>query len=529
MKIKNFISDNFILLIVLLLGFVWTFTFPLYETNDESNHFIRAYEISEGKIFTHQKPVSIDDIATVAFNGCSNEQLDREQNFEICYGSILPKSIADSYLKFFYDRSGPDVTHSTLKYNLENPIPLDKNGEQILYPNRQTTAYSPIPYLAPALAITLLQPFNPTVSTLFYMSRIANVLLATFLLWLTLRIAYSSSANVKLVSIYIAIAIGALSKQTALVFMLVPFAFQAYQLLMFKREKILPAKNAKSLKSAASKSAASKSVPAKSKSVAAKSSKSSKSVPNKKSNSYKYYELLYPLIPLAGVEIWNKLYNALSMKTMDPFYNLFDGSMPDFHIYLMHHPFEMVQKFAEQFFGLFSEKGIGELEKTANNLVWYTTFKDFQPNWAMYLFVGMLIAIAIYYKKFEAIMLFPALMFSYISMGTDLVANFMIIISFVLSMHYIKANKIGTPVMFRAVSYLTAFLYFIGTYFAIWLIFTPEFAGEIWGVQGRYFVVLLPIFALLSKQKDTPKYVNIFFIFGVVMMQLSIILSMIYV
>jgi len=42
----------------------------------------------------------------------------------------------------------------------------------------------------------------------------------------------------------------------------------------------------------------------------------------------------------------------------------------------------------------------------------------------------------------------------------------------------------------------TGLAYILGVYFICYLVFTPHDVGSVWGVQGRYFVPLLPLLAI---------------------------------
>src|SRR5262249_28237825 len=43
----------------------------------------------------------------------------------------------------------------------------------------------------------------------------------------------------------------------------------------------------------------------------------------------------------------------------------------------------------------------------------------------------------------------------------------------------------------------TILCYTIAVYFICYLVFTPLEAGSVWGVQGRYFVPILPLVAII--------------------------------
>ncbi len=56
-----------------------------------------------------------------------------------------------------------------------------------------------------------------------------------------------------------------------------------------------------------------------------------------------------------------------------------------------------------------------------------------------------------------------------------------------------------TPATRRSVAIAaatTGLAYILGVYLICYLVFTPHDVGSVWGVQGRYFVPLLPLLAI---------------------------------
>lgn len=135
--------------LMLLFGIVFIILLRPLGTPDEPNHFVRAYEVAEGKVFDHKDGKS----------GCVNEvgEVSRVVNSP---ASAMPKSVASftSLNRNMY----------SLPKQFDQPL---NSREQVNVCGRQTQANSPIGYLPQALAILLLRPFNTPPVIMDYMAR----------------------------------------------------------------------------------------------------------------------------------------------------------------------------------------------------------------------------------------------------------------------------------------------------------------------------------------------------------------------
>ena len=147
----------------LSLGFgcLFVFLIPPFQSPDEPNHLLRAYQVSEGGFFP--------------------------ENTDHRLGGTLPVSLAavrDSflYLKMNYAaRTGRDAIFRNLQ------TPLEPARRAFLdFPN--TAVYAPTAYLPQAGAIALLRPLGATPLQLLYAARLANLLVWILLIGVAIRL-----------------------------------------------------------------------------------------------------------------------------------------------------------------------------------------------------------------------------------------------------------------------------------------------------------------------------------------------------
>lgn len=139
LKYNLFISMSFLLFIFSTIFF---YIFPLGVEPDAMNHFLRAYEISEGKFITPKK-----DIGKLGVD-------------------YLPKA-----LEKYYDSESTIDTKDLKEYSFLN-----------------TAVYSPISYLPQSIGITIAKNFTNKTKNIFYFSRgiasITNILVCLFAIYL---------------------------------------------------------------------------------------------------------------------------------------------------------------------------------------------------------------------------------------------------------------------------------------------------------------------------------------------------------
>ncbi len=172
-KIQYYFSDNnlrikpeiFFIIYLFFFGLPILFITPPYQSPDEMNHFLRAYQIAEGQMIAMKK---------------DNRS-----------GGEIPVSVYESIRPFIYLRWKENA-----KIKKEEILSVLKNSfssqPRLFYDFPNTSLYSPIPYIPHSLAIKigLMLKLNPLL--LLYLSRIFS-----FLFW-GITIFYS----IKIIPIY---------------------------------------------------------------------------------------------------------------------------------------------------------------------------------------------------------------------------------------------------------------------------------------------------------------------------------------
>ena len=158
---KNIKFEKLFVCTVLILGLAYVFVIPMYRGHDEHAHFFKAYEISTGVFNT---PI-INEHSITTIPSAFFDVLHEDYNTEERYINAT-----------YYD----DVIRSAgVEVDEENTITV--GGEYM-------AVYSPLPYIPQALTIRIMSLFTDNLLIIFYMTRIVNLLVSVFLLYLTIKI-----------------------------------------------------------------------------------------------------------------------------------------------------------------------------------------------------------------------------------------------------------------------------------------------------------------------------------------------------
>lgn len=158
---KNIKFEKLFICTVLVLGLAYVFVIPMYRGHDEHAHFFKAYEISTGVFNT---PI-INEHSITTIPSAFFDVLHEDYNTEERYINAT-----------YYD----DVIRSAgVEVDEENTITV--GGEYM-------AVYSPLPYIPQALTIRIMSLFTDNLLIIFYMTRIVNLLVSVFLLYLAIKI-----------------------------------------------------------------------------------------------------------------------------------------------------------------------------------------------------------------------------------------------------------------------------------------------------------------------------------------------------
>lgn len=158
---KNIKFEKLFVCTVLILGLAYVFVIPMYRGHDEHAHFFKAYEISTGVFNT---PI-INEHSITTIPSAFFDVLHEDYNTEERYINAT-----------YYD----DVIRSAgVEVDEENTITV--GGEYM-------AVYSPLPYIPQALTIRIMSLFTDNLLIIFYMTRIVNLLVSVFLLYLAIKI-----------------------------------------------------------------------------------------------------------------------------------------------------------------------------------------------------------------------------------------------------------------------------------------------------------------------------------------------------
>nr|WP_295975171.1 DUF2142 domain-containing protein [uncultured Bacillus sp.] len=151
------------LMIVIPAGIFWAYLIPPFQTPDETVHFYRAYEISEGHVLSSH-----------------------DENGRI--GNYFPAAI-----KEFIDKVRLDeiIFHPEKKLShqdLEEAKQIELSGERIFYYFPSSAIYSPIPYLPQALGIFIARGLDMSVYHMTIASRILNLITYAMLTFFAIKI-----------------------------------------------------------------------------------------------------------------------------------------------------------------------------------------------------------------------------------------------------------------------------------------------------------------------------------------------------
>jgi uncharacterized membrane protein len=158
---KMFRPENIFLFLAVPFGVFFVFLMPPFQVPDEPVHFLRAWQIAEGRMISEVK----DNQA----------------------GGFFPEGLVSiaSSTAYIHDPNNKQKISVRQIYSLLS-VPLCPEKKIFVTP-LGSALYSPVPYLPQGIAIFLAKPFSIHPLVLMYWGRIVNLLAWTGLIYLTIR------------------------------------------------------------------------------------------------------------------------------------------------------------------------------------------------------------------------------------------------------------------------------------------------------------------------------------------------------
>ena len=155
-KKKDLRVENIFLMIAPFVCLFFIMTMPTFKNHDEYYHWVKAYEVSIGKLMTPVK----DGVQ----------------------GSSMPNSVNNVCPKDW-----TKMTYREVAEKLKNPTPLEKENQGIV--DTQTAAvYFGIPYIPQAVGIAMARIFTDNTYLITYVGRLTNMIVAMVLLYFAIKI-----------------------------------------------------------------------------------------------------------------------------------------------------------------------------------------------------------------------------------------------------------------------------------------------------------------------------------------------------
>jgi uncharacterized membrane protein len=149
------------LALAIVFGSACLFLTPPCQVPDEASHFDRAFQLSEGRVV----PLKRDNQT----------------------GDHLPRNVA--HLRQIFERLERHPEQKTSRAEIGSAMALAIDGDRVFTNFPNTAVHPPLAYLPQALGIAVARVFSPSVLIGFYAGRLCNLLAATALFFLAVRVA----------------------------------------------------------------------------------------------------------------------------------------------------------------------------------------------------------------------------------------------------------------------------------------------------------------------------------------------------
>ncbi|KWT82952.1 DUF2142 domain-containing protein [Candidatus Magnetominusculus xianensis] len=159
----GYVPEKVFLILGIVFGLLFVFVVPPFQAPDETNHFYRSYQLSEGRALAERRGGDV--------------------------GGMLPESLIKTAKTLSKDIPGHPENKQEVSEIIEAfKIPIDE-GRRAFINFHYTVLYSPVPFIPQAAAIYAGRHSGFTVLWLVYAGRAANLFVWICLMYLSIRTA----------------------------------------------------------------------------------------------------------------------------------------------------------------------------------------------------------------------------------------------------------------------------------------------------------------------------------------------------
>lgn len=152
---KELKPETIFLLVVPILCFLYLIYTPMFTSHDEYRHWLRAYEVSEGKLVA--------------------------ENRDGIIGTELPRSVSEIYTK---QGTYKNIKYTTIREFYEEEV---NNEDRVFVDTSRVATYSPIQYIPETLGIAISRLITNKTIVMAYSARIVNLIVCMILMYFAIK------------------------------------------------------------------------------------------------------------------------------------------------------------------------------------------------------------------------------------------------------------------------------------------------------------------------------------------------------
>lgn len=153
--------EKVFIILTLFFGFLYVFILPPFQSVDESNHFFRVWQLSEGKLNAQHNDYGVGDYIPYSISKYSAD-------YQSLIKNIDKKQDIDNIRHDFLRKIEPENVHFQSFVN--------------------TSLYSPVCYVSQLAGVILANLFTDNLAIIFYAGRLFNLLIYCLLVFWALRV-----------------------------------------------------------------------------------------------------------------------------------------------------------------------------------------------------------------------------------------------------------------------------------------------------------------------------------------------------